>query len=111
MALEIFRNQTIDSDVDVEVIGNGIIQVDISGVLGGADVTTNYLDDADSEILVRDCSWMASKGDVIENGADGATKYIQKRKLRFKLINAGELTDINLFVTHETGDIKKIEVS
>ena len=108
MAVEIFRNQTTNDSVDVSVTDNGIIQIDISGVLDGADIITSYLDDADNVIFVRDCSWMTSKGDIIEDGADGATKYIQKRSMRFTLVNAGASTDINLFATHETGSIKKI---
>lgn len=107
MALDIFQNQTTDADVEAKVSDNGIIQVDISGVLDGADVITSYLNDDDVVTIVRDCSWMSSKSDVLDN-SDGSTKYIQKRNLKFSIVNAGASTNISLFVTHETGDIEKI---
>lgn len=104
MALEIFKNQTANLIVNAKVEGDGIIQVDISGVLGGADVITSIIDDAGVPILVRDCSWMTSKDDTLETG-DGATKYLQKRNLQFSIVNAGGSTDINLSITSETGNI------
>ncbi len=107
MALEIFKDQETDATVDVKVENDGILQVDISGVLEGADLLTTFINDEDGEVIVRDCSWMTSKGDILE-GADGATKYIQKRNLRFILINSTASTSISVSVTHETGDIEKI---
>lgn len=107
MALEIFKDQQPDATVNAKVINDGIIQVDISGVLEGADLRTYFINDEGGEVLVRDCSWMTSKGDVLE-GADGATKYIQKRNLRFILVNTTASTSISVSVTHESGDIEKI---
>lgn len=107
MSLEIFKDQQPDATVDVKVVNDGIIQVDISGVLEGADFLTTYINDEGGEVIVRDCSWMTSKEDILE-GADGATKYIQKRNLRFILKNTTPSTSISVSVTHETGDIEKI---
>jgi hypothetical protein len=107
MSQEIFKNATANDVVNAKISGNGIIQVDISGVLDGADVLTSILDNEGVPIIVRDCSWMSSKGDVLDT-SDGATKYIQQRKLRFSIVNAGASTDINFSVTHETGNIEII---
>lgn len=107
MATEIFKNQQPDATVNAKVPSDGIIQVDISGELEGADLITSFIDDNGSEIIVRDCSWMTSKGDILE-GADAATKYIQKRNLRFILTNADPSTNISVSVTHESGDVEII---
>lgn len=107
MSLKIFKNETSNLIINAKVSNNGIIQVDISGVLDGADVLTSFLDNEDIPIIVRDCSWMTSKGDTLDT-SDGATKYIQMRKLRFSIVNAGASTDINFSITHEDGNIEII---
>ena len=104
MSLTIFTNQTSDTDKSANLITDGIIQVDISGVLGGADVLTQIVTNDGTPAIVRDLSWMTSAGDTLID-ADAATKYIQKRNLKFTVKNAGGSTDITLSVTHESGDI------
>jgi len=104
MSVEIFENETANAVKTGLLKGNGILQVDISGVLDGADVITYIKDTFGNLIVVRDCSWMSSKGDTLDSG-DGALKFLEMREVQFSIINAGASTDISLSVTHEPGII------
>jgi len=99
MATQIFLNQTtniISPEYDWE---GGYIQVDIAGVLDGADVKTVYINDADNNSPIEgiaDLSWRASKGEVLTN-SDGGVRFLNKRKIKFIIENAGGSTDISLW--------------
>lgn len=107
MAREIFKNQIGNATVNAIITNNCDIQVDISGVLDGADMITYVLNDEDIPIPVGDCSWMSSNGDTLTIGEAGI-KYIHMRKLRFSIVNAGASTDLSVYVSCSTGDIKII---
>lgn len=102
MSIEIFENATANAAKTGQLINNGMLQVDIAGVLDGADVITYIKDTFGNLIVVRDCSWMTSRGDTLD-ASDGAIKYLEKRQMQFSIVNAGASTDISLSVTHDTG--------
>lgn len=107
MSLEIFKNQTINASINVRGRHDGILQVDISGVLDGADVVTYILDNESVPIVVRDCSWLSSEEDLLNNG-DASIKYLQNRILRFTVENAGASTDINFSISHSADNLEII---
>jgi len=99
MAKTIFTNQTANIETTPFAF-RGKMQVNVSGVLDGADVKT-YFKGADSEAtLVRTCSWLSSQGDtlgVIGETADGGyDEVIAGSNVFFKIENVGASTDINL---------------
>lgn len=99
MATEVFLNQTTNIISDPYVWEGGYIQVDISGVLDGADVKTVYINDAAGNSPIEgiaDLSWRASKGEVL-TASDGGVRFLNKRKIKFIIENAGASTDISLW--------------
>ena len=108
MSTTIYKDKIANDSKDIRVTDNGIMQIDISGVLDGADVATYILDSDGNAILVRDFSWMTSKGDALTAEGDGAVKYLQQRVMRFVITNAGGSTNIDLSISNEAGNIIKI---
>lgn len=109
MSLTIFTNETSDTSKDAKVANDGTIQIDIFGILDGADFVTSCFDNSGNAIQIRDFSWLSSKGDVLDATAgDGAVKLVHKRNLKFEIINSGASTDITASVTHSSGDISII---
>ena len=99
MADKIFASQTTDIDVNTingkKIHANGTLQVDIAGVLDGANVITYYEEIAAAKAPIFPCSWYASDGEI-SNGADGGLQDINNRAIGFKIENAGALTNISL---------------
>lgn len=107
MSTTIFTNKTTNATTTARVLDNGTIQIDVFGVLDGADFKTSYLDNEGNDIMIRDFSWLASKGDVLDaTDGDGAIKGVHKRDLKFEIINAGASTDLTVSATHETGSLE-----
>lgn len=99
MATEVFKNQTTNIISDPYLFEGGYLQVDIEGVLDGADVKTVYVNDDDSYSPtdgIADLSWRASKGEQL-NTTDGGVRFINKRSIKFIIENAGGSTDISLW--------------
>ncbi len=99
MAQNIFIHHTSNIVID-NINGNpiratGRTQVDIAGVLDGADVITYAKGAQDELTIVRTCSWLSADGDEL-NGSDGGYEFLNNRELVFEIKNAGALTDISL---------------
>lgn len=95
MATLVFANETTNIVSSTHLV-NGLLQVDIAGNLGGADVITSYLMNDGTLVPIRTCSWLTSDGDILPNGADGGLQQINNRNICFSIINVGEDTDITL---------------
>lgn len=79
----------------IPYLANGLLQVDISGTLGGADVIT-YIFGADLvETTIATCSWQSSASETL-NTADAGQQVINNRLIGFKIVHAGAGTNINL---------------
>jgi hypothetical protein len=95
MSKIIFSNQNTDIVVAPFNI-KGLLQVNISGVLDGADVITYYIGAGGVKTPIATCSWRPSLGDTL-TGADGGQQTIQGlTEIGFEIQNSGALTDINL---------------
>jgi len=99
MAKSIFVNQTTDADISLvdgkEIRVCGTLQVDIAGVLDGANVITYWEEIPGAKAPIYPCTWYAADGEI-PNGADGGIQDINNRAIGFKIENAGALTDISL---------------
>lgn len=99
MASQVFNNQTANIVSDEYLFEGGSLQVDISGVLDGADVKTVFIND-NGEITptdgIVDISWRASKGESLDT-TDAGIRNINKRKIKFIIENAGGSTNISLW--------------
>jgi len=99
MATTIFSHQTTNALIDtisgLPIRAQGMLQVDISGTLGGADVMTYYKGAKNALTEVRSCSWKTSEGDVL-NTADGGQDDHHIREIAFEIKNAGAETNISL---------------
>ena len=100
MAKEIFKNQTANAVVDTylgeKIFANGFLQVDVSGVLGGADVITWIKGAAETKTWVRACTWLSTQGDALDEGASAGLQLLNNREVVFEVRNVGVATDINL---------------
>ena len=107
--VDIFTNQTTDATVQAQTAKGtpitvyGFFQVDVVGVLDGADVLTQYRHsnkDASSWITIADGSWYAA-ADPAPILPDGSLMQLDGRFIRFVLQNAGASTDITLSVSYD----------
>jgi len=100
MAKVIFKNQTANLSVDTydgkPIYANGNLQVDVSGVLDGADVITWLKGALDDKTWIRTCTWLPSKGDAFDEGTGAGRELINNRALIFEVRNASAGTNINL---------------
>ena len=98
MAKNIFTNQTTNA-VSSQFLTSGQIQINISGVLDGADVMTYILGANGIKTPLRTCSWQSSQGDSFlpnETADAGVGILIEIDKIYFEIKNAGALTNISL---------------
>jgi hypothetical protein len=92
----VFKNQTTNITSSTYRV-KGKIQVNVSGVLGGADVITYYIGANGALTPLKTCSWRASISEDINDGADGGEEeLLGETDIIFKIINAGMGTNINL---------------
>jgi hypothetical protein len=94
MATSVFLSKTTDG-VSPHYRVNGILQVDIAGVLGGADVITWYLGANNIPTVIKTCSWRTSASEVLLN-SDGGQQLLNNRDVYFEIANAGVNTNISL---------------
>jgi hypothetical protein len=102
MGTVVFKGQTTDIESKVYVVAdNEPLQVQISGVLDGADVRTLVLDEVGNAGVIKPLSWRASESDSLPAPplGDGGLDIINSSRIKFDIINAGALTDINLSFT------------
>lgn len=74
----------------------GLLQVNISGELGGADVETLFKVVGNENVSIRTCSWLSSKGDSILNADSGQAVLQGETDIIFKISNATIATDVNI---------------
>lgn len=94
MSTTIFENETTNVISELHRV-NGNIQVCVSGVLDGADIITYKKMDNGADIPIYTCSWMSSKGDIL-NTADGGYENILNSEIFFQIINAGASTNLSV---------------
>ena len=96
MATKIFENKTTDGMSDV-FKANGLLQVDVSGELGGADLITYIVEDNGALAPQACCSWRTSLGETIPEGADTGAQEMNNRNICFAVVNAGVGTNVSLY--------------
>ena len=96
---QVLTNQTTDIIVTLlageKMRADGRLQVDVNGVLDGADVITHLVTNPGASAQSKVLSWLAADGEI-ENGADWGVETINNRTLQFEIKNANALTDISL---------------
>jgi hypothetical protein len=111
----IFTNQTTDlifnlvNSSNSFIVVGGIAQVDIAGVLDGANMTMEYLfsqdeinpPTIDQWIPIIDSQWLAA-ADPAPVLPDGSIIQLDNRAVRFVLSGAGGSTDISVSFTYNT---------
>jgi hypothetical protein len=96
MAIPIFLNQTANITSPIIRV-NGVLQVDVSGELGGADVITHEIQDNGAKAPLKCCSWRASQGEIIPEGADSGQQLMNNRCIQFEILNASLSTNVSLY--------------
>jgi hypothetical protein len=91
----VFTNQAANTDTGAQYLANGLLQVDVAGTLGGADVITYIVGANFVETTIATCSWRTSASETL-NTADAGQQVLNNRLIGFKIVNAGAGTNINL---------------
>jgi hypothetical protein len=98
MSKQIFLNKATNG-VSAIYKAQGKIQVDVSGVIGGADVITWMKGANGVATLVRTCSWLSSQGDTLGlpgYNADAGYEFLENCEVYFEIKNASGTTNISL---------------
>ena len=93
----VFTNATTNRASADYLFEGGALQVEIFGVLDGADVSTWARGAKNQPFRLRTCSWLSSEQDVLEMAGMGY-EFICKTDVFFLIANAGSSTDISLSV-------------
>ena len=92
----VFVNATANQASPDYNFPGGDLQVDVFGVLDGADVITYYRGASGQPVFIKDLSWRTSAQEVL-NTTDGGIVYLARPAIiLFQLSNVGALTSINL---------------
>lgn len=96
MANAVFQNQNVNI-ISQKFRANGLLQVDVSGNLGGADLITWAFLDNGIKAPIKCCSWRSSLNEEILDGADVGQQITNNRDICFEIRNATINTNISLF--------------
>ena len=118
MAKTVWENETGAALSPLFENVSGKIQVDIAGVLDGADVITYSIDNFGNKAPINTCSWRTSLGQIL-TVADAGYQLLNRRNVQFEIKSPGASTDISLsFDSDETvwrqvirfGDSKEVNL-
>lgn len=93
---DVFVSKTANGESIEYNFAGGLLQVNLDGVLDGADVETLYKTPVTPLTQVRVLSWLTSDLDTLVDPSGGVAELTMPSIIVFKISNAGTSTSINL---------------